>query len=80
METPSKESIIVLRRFLATPQIKEIFAYMRANPPRVALDPALHVYAHSSGVRQGWNDAIDKLEDISDEKPEQRTPRDTIES
>lgn len=80
MEAPSKESIIVLRRFLSTPQIKEVLAYLRANPPRVSLDPALHVYAHSAGVRDGWNACIDRLEEISDEKPEQRAPRDTIES
>jgi hypothetical protein len=80
MEPPSKESILVLRQVLTKPQIKEIMNYMRAIPPRVVLDPALHVYAHSAGVRQGWSDCLEALEQFGNEKPEPRTQRDSIET
>lgn len=80
MDSPSKESILVLRRFLATPQIKEILNHLRANPPRTVIDPAFHVYAHSAGVRQGWTDLLDELDRLAEEKPEPRIQRDTIES
>jgi hypothetical protein len=62
----SKESIFALRRFINTPAGKEVMGHLRSSPPTVKLDKEVHVYAHSSGIREGWMKCLEALEEIED--------------
>lgn len=54
--------------------------YMRATPPAVAIDPSVHVYAHSNGIRVGWQRFADELEELEGQAPQQRTPQDRLDN
>jgi hypothetical protein len=51
---------------------------MRSEPPRTNLDPSVHVYAHSAGVRDGWLKAVEQLADFDGGPVPERTQRDSI--
>lgn len=78
MALPSKESIRALRLFLGSNAGQEIMNHMRANPPAVEIDPSVHVYAHSNGIRVGWQKFADYLENMDAQPPPQRQQSDRI--
>lgn len=78
MALPSKEALMALRTFLATRAGQEIINHLRSEPPSTKLDPAIHVYSHSCGVRDGWQKCADYLAEMQPDKPESGVRRDTL--
>jgi hypothetical protein len=78
MAQPSKEAQLALRTFLVSRAGQEIISHLRSDPPTTKLDPAIHVYSHSCGVRDGWQRCVEYLAEMQPDKPEGNIRRDTL--
>ncbi len=67
---PSKRAISAWRNFLSSPHGQEGLAYWKDQRPRVGSDPVLHLFAKGAGKSDGYDEAIDKLEEMLIDDPE----------
>lgn len=67
---PSKRAISAWRAFLGSAHGQEGLAWWKDQRPRVASDPIPHLFAKSAGATDGFDAAIDKLEQMLEDNPE----------
>jgi hypothetical protein len=65
----TKRAAISLRKFLQSEDGIRVVAELRALSPGIALGDS-HVMHFSAGKKEGWANAIDKLEALADPSPE----------
>jgi len=66
----SKRAISAWRNFINSPHGQEGLAWWKDQRPRVGSDPVLHLFAKSAGSSDGFDSAIDKLEEMLIDEPE----------
>ena len=69
---PSKRAISAWRTFLSSPHGQEGLAWWKDQRPRVSSDPIQHLFAKSAGASDGYDQAIDKLEEMIVDDPDKR--------
>jgi len=69
---PSKRAISAWRNFLSSPHGQEGLAWWKDQRPRVTSDPIPHLFAKSAGAADGFDMAIDKLNEMLLDDPESR--------
>jgi hypothetical protein len=71
---PSKRTIHAWRIFLGSREGQEGLAWWKDRRPRVAPDPVPHLFAVSAGKVDGFDDAIDKLQEMLADEEEKQPP------
>lgn len=66
---PSKRAISAWRNFLSSPHGQEGLAYWKDQRPRVGSEPTPHLFAKNAGKSDGYDEAIDKLEEMLIDDP-----------
>ena len=69
-QRPSKRAISAARTFFGSTHGQEVLAYWKDQRPRVGSDPVLHLFAKGAGKSDGYDEAIEKLEQILIDDPE----------